>query len=341
MLFHMRSINRTSRLLLLLLLLLPGFYSCKKDDLSSEATVPVNGQDLLTVMQTNFQYGLFYYGIKKTGLDSLLQGKGPYTIFIADDASMKLAGLGSQHALDSIDPVQLKRLLEYHILPGKIMFKDVPQTVNNEYKSISGQTLYLSEYVDPLGSNSRLTVNGHYCKQFDVMAANGVIQVLESLPLNLPDQTIGAYLEANPAYSYFTAALKKFGLFDQLNSSEGPITLFVPNNDAFTMNGLDIDAVNAMDTLHFDKYLFSCYLINPDRMFISDFNILSYVGTGLYTPGKGILTVGQNTYVNSPDPLNSNALGGYANFVHSDLLMSNGVVHEINNLVIYPQNEAK
>lgn len=325
---------------MLLLLLLTGIYSCKKEGLAVTAAAPVNKQNLLQVIQNNFQYGLFYYGIKKTGLDSLLRTAGPFTIFVPDDAGFALVGLGSQHALDSLDPAFLKSLLLYHIIPQQLFFKDIPPALDNEYTSVSGLTLFVSEVLDPLGSNSRLTVNGHFCKQFDVAASNGVIQVLQDKPLNLPQRTVGGHLTANPNYSYFVAALKRFGLFDQLNGT-GPITVFAPVNAAFDNYGIGIDSINAMDTLRFKKYLFGCYILNPDRAFLADFGFLANTSPGLYTPGEGMLTYSNSLAVTNGNVNSPTYLGGQALVINADTLMSNGVVQGINDLVVYPQNELK
>lgn len=335
-----RSINRciTGTAATLMMAIVVCMYSCKKE---APAIQTDSGPTLVQVLQNNFQYSLFYHALKITGLDSLLRTSGQYTLFVPDNGGFAQGGIDSEKMLDGMNRDSLKNILLYHIVPGKIFFNDIPATLDNEYKSVSGVTLYVSSFVDPTGASTPiLEVNGRYSKKMDVAASNGVIQVLDGTLFNLPTHIVKDYITGNPDYSFFIKALKKFGLFDQLGGP-GPVTVFVPNNTVFINNGITEDVLDGLDTVQYKKFLFSCYVLNPDRAFKNDFDQVPQLNSGGYYTSDGILLVnGGSLYVTSNHD-QSVFLGGYAVFTNADILMQNGIVHEISDILIYPQNMLK
>jgi uncharacterized surface protein with fasciclin (FAS1) repeats len=72
------------------------------------------------------------------------------------------------------DKAALTKVLTYHVVPGKVMAKDVP-TAN--VKTVQGQTVALKK--DSMG----VTVNNAKVVAADVEASNGVIHVIDTVIL--------------------------------------------------------------------------------------------------------------------------------------------------------------
>src|ERR1700691_5707150 len=62
-------------------------------------------------------------GIEAAGLTDTLTGKGPFTIFAPTDEAFKKLPVGALDALLK-DPVKLKAVLSYHMIPGNVMAQD-------------------------------------------------------------------------------------------------------------------------------------------------------------------------------------------------------------------------
>ncbi len=97
------------------------------------------------------------------GLENLLKGKGPYTVFApTDEAFAKLP----EGKLDELlaDKEKLAAVLKYHVVPGKMSAADVLQA--REFKTAEGQTL----------SVQQLDV-----AKADIETKNGIIHVIDSV----------------------------------------------------------------------------------------------------------------------------------------------------------------
>lgn len=321
--------------LILLLLLITG-NACKKDN--REIEVLPQMPQLMQLLKTNFQYSIFYHGIVRTGLDKMLDSTGPFTIFVPDNSAFAAMGITAEEVLDTMDQQQLKTLLQYHIVREMLYYQDIPQTVDNPYRAVNGDTLFVSR---PLRENPnirppKLTVNGIEVKNLNVFAVNGVIHVLKDRLLNVPDMTVKTFLLQRPDLSNLVTALKKFGLLDQLDQ-RGPFTLLAANNDAFANYGLSPDTLT---TSLYKPFLFSCGILRT-RFFYNDFLLMMSTDGALYfsyyTP-DGIITSNPSV-VSVADEFT--ALGDQGPYVSTDHMMSNGVVHIIGGLMIYPENALK
>lgn len=111
--------------------------------------------------------------IQAAGLVETLKGKGPFTVFAPNDEAFAKLPPGTLDGLLK-DKAALAKVLTYHVVPGKVMAKDVP-TAN--VKTVQGQTVALKK--DSMG----VTVNNAKVIAADVEATNGVIHVIDSVIL--------------------------------------------------------------------------------------------------------------------------------------------------------------
>ena len=103
-----------------------------------------------------------------------LKGEGPFTVFApTDEAFAKLPAGTLENLLKPENKEQLQRILTYHVVPGKVMAKDV--TKMKSAKAVSGDTITIKV------SDGTVMVDDAKVVKTDIAASNGVIQVIDSV----------------------------------------------------------------------------------------------------------------------------------------------------------------
>jgi uncharacterized surface protein with fasciclin (FAS1) repeats len=95
---------------------------------------------LLETVQQDGSFKTFVKAVKTAGLESALSGSGPITLFAPNDAAFAKLPKAKLSALMA-NPDQLKKVLSYHIYPGKITQADVTA---GKVTSLEGADLKLS-----------------------------------------------------------------------------------------------------------------------------------------------------------------------------------------------------
>jgi uncharacterized surface protein with fasciclin (FAS1) repeats len=114
--------------------------------------------------------------VKAAGLVETLQGDGPFTVFApTDEAFAKLPAGTVESLLKPENRDKLIAVLTYHVVPGRLMAKDV---VGEKYlKSVQGQKIKVS-----LKGDSAMVDDARIVKT-DIETSNGVIHVIDSVIL--------------------------------------------------------------------------------------------------------------------------------------------------------------
>ena len=100
-----------------------------------------------------------------------LTSTGPYTVFApTDDAFAKLP----EGTVESLlkDKVQLVKILSYHLVPGKVMAKDVVNL--KSAKTVEGHDITID-------TSDGVKVDAANVVQTDIETSNGVIHVIDSV----------------------------------------------------------------------------------------------------------------------------------------------------------------
>jgi uncharacterized surface protein with fasciclin (FAS1) repeats len=108
--------------------------------------------------------------LEAAGLISTLKGTGPFTVFApTDEAFAKVP----KEQLDALlkDKAALTKVLTYHVVPGKVMAKDVKA---GKVKTVQGSSLTVT-------TEGGVMVDGAKVVATDVAASNGVIHVIDSV----------------------------------------------------------------------------------------------------------------------------------------------------------------
>ncbi len=109
--------------------------------------------------------------VTAAGLDTALKEPGPFTVFApTDEAFSKLPSGTFESLLEDIP--QLRKILEYHVVSGLVMSKDIVKL--NEATTVSGSTVKID-------ASNGVKVNDAKVVTPDVEADNGVIHVIDSV----------------------------------------------------------------------------------------------------------------------------------------------------------------
>ena len=126
------------------------------------------------IVDTAVQAGTFttlVTAVKAAGLVETLKGAGPFTLFApTDDAFAKLPKGTVENLLKDIP--QLKKILTYHVVSGKVMSSDV-------IKLKSAKTVEGSEV--KIKAENGVMINDAKVSKADVEADNGVIHIIDTV----------------------------------------------------------------------------------------------------------------------------------------------------------------
>ena len=116
-------------------------------------------------------------GVTASGLDQVLSGTGPFTVFAPSDLAFgKLEGDTIENLLKTENKLKLNDLLKHHVVTGKIEFKDLKD--GEKLKTMNGKEL--SVHI----KDGKVSVNGATIQQRDVKTSNGVIHSLDTVLKN-------------------------------------------------------------------------------------------------------------------------------------------------------------
>jgi uncharacterized surface protein with fasciclin (FAS1) repeats len=114
--------------------------------------------------------------VKAAGLVDTLKGPGPFTVFApTDEAFAKLPEGALQDLLKPENKEKLRSVLTYHVVPGKVMSRDVVKL--NSAKTAQGSIIMIK------AMDNSVTVNDAHIIKADIAASNGVIHVIDKVIL--------------------------------------------------------------------------------------------------------------------------------------------------------------
>ena len=252
--------------------------------------------------------------LKRAGLAGTLQGKGPFTVFAPTDAAFAKVPKATLDTL-AANPAQLKSVLLYHVVPGRVTASDVVKL--NSAKTLEGRSVGIkvvkgSVYVD----QAKVTTP-------DVMASNGVIHVIDSvlIPKATPAARAKNIVQTAVAAGQFktlASLLTKAGLAGTLQG-KGPFTVFAPTDAAFARVPKATLAALGKDRAKLRAVL------------------LYHVVKGKVTAAQAMKLPSAKTLNGKPLKIRVNGgrvLIGGATVTKADVMSSNGVIHVINKVLI-------
>jgi uncharacterized surface protein with fasciclin (FAS1) repeats len=136
----------------------------------SFAALSVQAKDIVDTAVANGNFKTLATALQAAGLVDTLKGKGPFTVFAPTDAAFAKIPKADLDALLK-DKAKLTAVLTYHVVPGKVMAKDVKA---GKVKTVQGSELTITTTGGVMVDNAKVTAT-------DVAADNGVIHVIDTV----------------------------------------------------------------------------------------------------------------------------------------------------------------
>lgn len=123
------------------------------------------------VLRTDDRFSTLVAGLDSTGLDSILTGSGPYTLFAPPDSAFSALPAGTVPLLMTEEVSRLRAVLAHHVVEGRVEMTALSDSA--VFPTLNGDSLRLYA-----GDSSR-AVEGATVVDGDVEVANGLIHVVD------------------------------------------------------------------------------------------------------------------------------------------------------------------
>ena len=109
--------------------------------------------------------------LNKAGLSEILKDGGPFTVYAPSNEAFGKVPVKTMEALAS-DPVRLKAVLAYHVIPARVVAADVK---NGNVKTVNGANVAMAKAGD------FVTVEDAIVQRADITATNGLVDIIDSV----------------------------------------------------------------------------------------------------------------------------------------------------------------
>jgi len=140
------------------------------------ATAATGVKDIVDTAVAAGAFDTLVTAVKAAGLVDVLKSAGPFTVFAPTEeafAKVPKETLASLLLPENIE--QLKAVLTYHVVPGKVLAADVLKLT--EAKTVQGQSAKVSLV------NGQPMIDAAKIVKTDILCSNGVIHVIDSVIL--------------------------------------------------------------------------------------------------------------------------------------------------------------
>lgn len=273
-------------------------------------------KDIVDTAASSKMFSTLVAAVKAADLVDTLKSKGPFTVFAPTDAAFAKLPKGTvANLLKPENRDQLIRILKYHVVPGKVLAKDV---VKMKYaKTAEGDKVKIKV------KNGKVMVGGADVIKTDIMTSNGVIHVIDSVlmpPKEMAKKDIVDTAVSAGMFKTLVAAVKAAGLVDTLKS-EGPFTVFAPTDAAFAKlpKGTVENLLKPENRDQLVKIL--KYHVVAGKVMAKDVVKLNSAKT----------VEGQSVMIKT---MNGKVMVDNANVIKADVEASNGVIHVIDTVLM-------
>lgn len=130
--------------------------------------------DIIEVAVRARQFSTLLAALTVAGLTEALEGAGPFTVFAPTDSAFADLPNGTLHSLLN-DKERLAAVLLHHVVPGKIMTRDIDVAGGAMVDTLNSLPLNLAV------ADGKVYVNGVHVVNADLSASNGVIHVVDEV----------------------------------------------------------------------------------------------------------------------------------------------------------------
>ena len=136
------------------------------------SALAAQAKDIVDVAVGAGSFKTLVTAVQAAGLVDTLKSPGPFTVFAPTDAAFAKIPKATLDALLA-DKAKLTAVLTYHVVPGKVMAKDVKA---GKVKTVQGGELTIT-------TTGGVKVDGANVVTTDIAASNGVIHVIDTVVL--------------------------------------------------------------------------------------------------------------------------------------------------------------
>jgi len=131
-------------------------------------------KDIVETAQAAGGFNTLLTAATQAGLVDTLKGEGPFTVFAPTDEAFAKVPAATLDALLR-DKAQLKQVLLYHVVPGRVMAADAAGL--DSAKTAQGQSFTIT------ARGGKVMINRATVIKADIAASNGVIHVIDTVLL--------------------------------------------------------------------------------------------------------------------------------------------------------------
>lgn len=136
-------------------------------------------KNVVEIAAGNSDFSTLVAAVKAAGLAETLSGKGPFTIFAPTNAAFAKLPAGTvEGLLKPENKEKLAGILTYHVVAAKVLAADVK---SGKVATVNGKE------VDIKVADGKVTVDGATVVKTDIVGANGVIHVIDTVILPKAD----------------------------------------------------------------------------------------------------------------------------------------------------------
>ena len=136
------------------------------------AMVSAQAKDIVDTAVAAGSFKTLVTAVQAAGLVDTLKGPGPFTVFAPTDEAFAKVPKAQLDALLK-DKAALTKVLTYHVVPGKVMAKDVKAGM---VKTVQGSSITVA-------TMGGVKVDAANVVKTDIAADNGVIHVIDTVVL--------------------------------------------------------------------------------------------------------------------------------------------------------------
>ena len=118
------------------------------------------------------QFKTLQKAIKCTGLEDVLEGSGPFTLFAATDEAFACLYADILDVLFR-DAIKLSDVLTYHVIPERVTIEDALS--RKSIKTANGQTLEFSQNKKVIRAGQARII------EQDIVCSNGIVHIMDSV----------------------------------------------------------------------------------------------------------------------------------------------------------------
>ncbi|OBZ87104.1 FAS1 domain-containing protein fsc1 [Choanephora cucurbitarum] len=269
---------------------------------------------------------------KKAGLDNNLRQRHPFTIFVSAKYLLdRFSHVEQSYLTSHYGQDDLKHALKYLMVPQAIFL--------NQHKQ--DETIYMTESGETVKINvnryKQATVNGIKVEEQDILAADGVIHILNDLPY--ADSIVfdtRKYLFGLNA-TKFVSLIDSYGLGRFLNKGTNNVTILAPTNEVIDEDSIPNNQKTQWLSYHLVQGAYSPSELT-DRMLVkTEFN-----SSQLYNDSQRLfVSIGkskEDTMENMNAFIKSIRFGDYSKVVGVDMAIDGNVIYRISDPLALPMD---